>query len=254
MKKLVIALAILAVANKTTTAQSLKIYTEVSPPEQIQGSDGKLSGIAIDTVAEIQKRIGNKDPIKVMPWARSYEATLRDPNVLLFSMSRSAERNPLFQWVGPINETVYGFWVKADSKVLIKSLDDAKKLRGIGVYRDNVRDQYLTKQGFKNLNRTNDNEGNIKMLMFGRTEAFADSRNGIAENAKAAGFKREDFKEAFPFFKVQIFLAFSKNTPKEVVNAWQTALDAMKKDKSFDHIFHRYLPNTALPGPAITDF
>jgi polar amino acid transport system substrate-binding protein len=253
-RRLVLALALLAAAGKVVAAQSLAIYTEVSPPEQIQGPNGKLSGIAIDTVQEIQKRIGNKDPIKVMPWARAYQEAQSIPNVLLFSMSRSAERDPLFQWVGPINETVYGFWVRAASTVVIKSLDDAKKLGRIGVYRDDVRDLFLTKAGFTNLDRTVDNVTNVKKAMSNRIDAFASSRNGIAEEAKAAGFKREDFKEAFPFFKVQIFLAFSKSTPKEVVVAWQSALDAMKKDKTFERIFHSYLPNNPLPGPAITNF
>jgi hypothetical protein len=41
-------------------------------------------------------------------------------------VSRTAERNPLFQRIGPILERGYAFVVKADSKIAITSMSDAK--------------------------------------------------------------------------------------------------------------------------------
>ena len=254
MKRFLIALAILSGVVVGATGPSLSICTEVSPPEQIQAPDGKLSGIAIDTVREIQKRLGNKDPIQVLPWDRAYWKVEHEPNVLLFSMARSAERNGLFQWVGPIDEDLYGFWVKADSRITIKNLDDAKALRSIGVYLDDIRDQYLTRLGFKNLVRSKDNEINAKRLMLGDLEAFAEAQNEISQEADAAGYKPADFRNAYSFLNLQLFLAFSRNTPREVVAAWQGALDEMKKDRSFERIYHKYMPNRPLPGPASTAF
>ena len=40
----------------------------------------------------------------MIPWSRAYELIQRRPNVVLLQMSRSAERNPLFNWVGPVGE------------------------------------------------------------------------------------------------------------------------------------------------------
>ena len=254
MKRFVITWAILGAAGAAGRAQSLQIYTEISPPLQMQGADGKLVGIGADTVQEIQKRIGNKDPIRVVAWSWGYAAALQEPNVLLFSMARSAQRDPLFQWVGPIAESSYCLWMKADAKVVVKSLDEARSLHAIGVYQDDVRDQYLSQLGFRNLIRSTDNEVNAGRLALGSLDAFAGSAAEIASAAKAAGYQPADFKKAIPLFKLQAFLAFSRNTPRATVAVWKNALEAMRKDGTFERIFHKYSPNKPLPDPASTAF
>jgi polar amino acid transport system substrate-binding protein len=254
MKRVVIALAALVLSGSSASAQSMKVYTELSPPNQFNGPDGKLTGIAVDLVQEIQKRIGNKDPIEVVPWARGYQEVQNDPNVILFTMARTKDRNPLFRWVGPVVESTYCFYAKADSKLVVKSLDDAKKLGSIGVYRNDVRDLFLTKAGFTNLDRSTDNETNVKKVMAGRLDVFASARNGVSELAKAAGFKAEDFKEIFPFFKVQLYITLSKATPESTITAWTNAFESLKKDGTFERIYKKYLPSEPLPGPAITNF
>ena len=254
MNSLFITLAALAIVGGTASAQSLKVYTEVFEPLQIQAADGKLSGIAIDVVREIQKRTGNADPIQVVPWARSYQEIQAEPNVVLFSMTRTGERNPLFQWVGPIDETVFSFYVKADSKVSIKTMEDAKKLHAIGVYRNDVRDLFLTKAGFTNLDRAPDNLTNVKKLMLGRIDAYAGMPGELDDLAKAAGCKSSDLKPTISFLKAQQFIAISKATSPTVTKAWSDALDAMKKDKTFETIYRKYEPSKPLPGAAKTTF
>ncbi len=115
-------------------AEKLTIYCEDDPPNQIITSDGRLTGMTVEIVREIQQRVGNQDPITVVPWARGFDAVQKNPNTVLFSMSRTAERNPLFNWIGPVLETSYGFYARADSSLSITSLEEAKGLKRIGVY------------------------------------------------------------------------------------------------------------------------
>ena len=249
-KKRVVISAILAGMGAAAGAQTLQILTEISPPLQMRDPDGGLAGIGIETVREIQKRIGNRDPIRLVPWAVGYLAAQKEPNVLLVSMARSTQRNALFQWVGPIAESEYELWVRADSALVIHGLGDAKTLRAIGVYADDIRDQYLTRMGFTNLIRSVDNEINAKRIMLGDLDAFAGSSVEVSREARACGYRFADFKKACPLFKLQSYLAFSRGTPAETVNAWQQTLGAMKKDGTFERIFHKYSPDNALPGPA----
>jgi polar amino acid transport system substrate-binding protein len=240
----------LALGVRAAMAGPLSIYTEVSIPQQIQNADGSLSGISVDTVREIQKRVGNHDPIELVPWARGYHEALTRPDVLLFSTSRTREREELFHWVGPLDELVYCFFVRADSAVAIHSLDDARKLGAIGVYLSDFRDLYLTRAGFANLDRVSDQVANVKKLMNGRIDALVSSTTGIAELAKSAGYPVSDFQPAFPFLRTQLYLAFSKGTPPATVAAWSDALKAMKKDQTFERIYRKYEPVKALPGSA----
>ena len=231
-----------------SSAQSLEIFCEDDRPLQFRTADEHLTGLAVEVVQEIQKRVGNTDPIKMVPWARGLQYLNEKPNVVLFSMGRTADRNDLYHWVGPISEKVMGLYVKADSPIQIKSLDDAKKVERIGVYRDDLRDQYLTQAGFTNLERTNGSAQNYKMLIIGRIDMFASSEYEVADNGYT------DVKLAFAFLKTQAFIALSKKTDPAVATRWNSALADMKKDGSFEAIFHKYYPGRDLPGPAITKF
>lgn len=232
-------------------AQPLTIYTEIAPPNQFQDADGHLTGFYVELVQALQKRIGSHEPIQVVPWIRGYKEVQTTPNVLLFSMVRSKERDPLFQWVGPAAESSFYFYVKSDSAIVIHSLADAKKLERIGVYREDIRDQFLTRSGFTNLDRSIDMDIMVKKLMAGRIDALVGSPEGIDQIVQSAGFQPQDIKGIFSFMKVQTYLAFSKATPVRTVRAWQQALDAMKQDGSFQVLFRKYYPLLPLPGPAM---
>lgn len=231
-------------------AQPLTIYTEIAPPNQFLDGNGVLTGYYVELVREIQKRTGNADPIQVVPWIRGYNEVLAKPNVLLFSVVRSKERDPLFQWVGPAAESAFSFYVRADSKVVIRHLKDAKKLRLIGVYKEDIRDQFLTRSGFTNLDRSIDMETMVKKLMAGRIDALVGAAEGIPQIAESAGYQAGDIKAVFSFMKVQTYLAFSKGTPSNVVRTWQRSLNAMRQDGTFEAIFRKYYRTGPLPGPA----
>jgi polar amino acid transport system substrate-binding protein len=235
-------------------AQPLTIYTEINAPLQMQREDGQLTGLAVEIVKEIQKRIGSTEPIQLVPWARGYLDLETLPNIVLFATARTAERDPLFNWVGPFDETVFSLYVKADSKTRLDNLEDARRLKTIGVYKNDVRDLYLTKAGFTNLERTIDNIANVKKLMSGRIDAFASASVSIEELTRSAGYQAGDVREALIFMRVQQFIAISKGTPDSTVKAWLQAFKAMKKDRTFEHLFRHYYPNRPLPGPTITSF
>ena len=208
----------------------------------------------MEITKEIQRRIGNQDPIQLVPWARGYDEALNRPNTVLFSVSRTAERNPRFHWVGPILEMTFSFYTRADAKVIIKNLGDAKKLNRIGVYHNDVRDTFLTQAGFRNLDRTNNNIQNFKKLMSGRIDAYASSPIQIEDEARAAGYKGSDVKEVFAFMRVQLYIVLSLGTPDAVIQDWSSAFAAMQKDGSYLALFRRYYPKLPLPGRAIADF
>ena len=63
-------LVILLSLFSTSFSENINIYTENSPPANYLNKDGELVGSVVDIVKEIQKRIGDNNPIKVIPWAR----------------------------------------------------------------------------------------------------------------------------------------------------------------------------------------
>ena len=63
-----------------------------------------------------------------MPWAQGYTMAQRQPNVALYSTTRTESRENLFKWVGPLATMKWVFFAKAGSGIKISSLDDAKKV------------------------------------------------------------------------------------------------------------------------------
>ena len=79
----------------------------------------QLTGLTIEIVQEIQKRVGNNDKIQVVPWARGIDKINNNPNTLLFSMARTQDREDAYQWIGPIMANIYGLYAKSDSNLRI---------------------------------------------------------------------------------------------------------------------------------------
>ncbi len=247
-------LALMCWVGSPVWSQPLSIFTELIPPNQVRLPNGELGGPLVDVVREIQRRVGNTDPIKVVPWSRGYHLLTMEPNTLLFAIARTAERNALFHWVGPVDEDVYGLYVKAESPVTLKSLEDAKALKFISVYRDDVRDQILTKAGFTNLDRTSDNSASVKKLMAGRIDAISSSVITIDGLMAEAGVPRESVRLAITFLEAQTWLAFSKGTSEKHIANWTEAFESMKKDKSYEKIMKAGNPKWTPPTKALTQF
>lgn len=237
--KLLAALAF-SLVGSFTHAQELSLYCEEDKPLQFYNAQGKLTGFTVEIVEEIQKRIGGKDPIQVVPWSRGVEMLNRNANTMLFTMARTPERDPQYQWIGPISSISYGLYARANSDIKIDSLDDARKIGLIGVYRNDIRDQTLTRLGFNNLDRANSNISSFKKLMIGRIAVYADSKMGVASLAKSAGYQMSDVKMVFHLFDSQLYIAVSKDTNKNIVSRWNEALEEMKKDKSFQRLQKKY--------------
>lgn len=223
-------------------AQELSIQTELFPPYQFLGADGRLTGFSVELVREIQARTGGKDPIQVVPWVRGYNEALTRPNVVLFSMARIPERDALFKWVGPLSETSIVLYVKSGSRTVIKDLEDARKLHLVGVYKADVREQFLSQAGFTNLDRSPDQATMLKKLMGGRIAALASTPEAIFEIARIEGYRAEDLRAAFTLDHWPVYIAFSKGTPDGIVRAWSRALEAMKADGFVDRLRARYGP------------
>lgn len=145
-----ILLPILVLIVPTIMANPLNIYTEEWSPISFS-VDGKPDGLAVQVVQEIQKRIKNQDPIKVVPWARGWKMLTEQPNTVLFTMTRTTEREQMFTMIGPVAIGTTNFYALKNSGIKITSLEDAKSAKAIGVYRASVEERILLEQGFTNI-------------------------------------------------------------------------------------------------------
>jgi ABC-type amino acid transport substrate-binding protein len=85
---------------------SLNIMTEEFPPFNYS-DNGQPAGQSVDLLLKASAAAGSpitKDKINMAAWARAYQTALSGPNVMLFSTTRTEQREDLFKWAGPIGQ------------------------------------------------------------------------------------------------------------------------------------------------------
>lgn len=110
-------------------ALELAALTEALPPLNYE-LDGKVTGFSSELLDLIGAEADVTMAKAVLPWARAYERTSREKNTLIYSMVRTPEREPLFQWVGPISARRILLYKHHDrTDIVLKTLDDARPYR-----------------------------------------------------------------------------------------------------------------------------
>ncbi len=231
-------------------AQELEIFTEEDPPYSFTSKDKKPAGYGVEVVREIQKRVMNQSPIEIYPWARAYHVIRTRPGIVVFAMSRTKDREPLFQWVGPIVENDWVLVAKKSLQLKVSSLNDARAFTSIGVVRDYAWDKYLTGQGFTNLERVAEYHTNIKKAVRDRIQAFVSSNLSYEHELKAQSVNVDEFEVVLRFNTVQMYIAHSKDNDRNLVLAWQKAFDDMKQDGTVEKLLKKWLPEAKVPGVA----
>jgi len=199
-------------------AAELQIYAhDVSPhPDERQGTAG---GSTIEVVREIQRRIGDTNPIRIVPWARAYHLVDHEPNVAVLQVVRTPSRAPRFQWVGPFDHFSSDLFAMAETDLHLDSMEDAKKVAHIGVVRGSYLDDELTKLGFANLDRQPTLALVILKLKSNRINLIASDTVTIQDLIDTGNVKNGEIKSIFRLMNASNYIIFSKETPKHIVDS-----------------------------------
>lgn len=231
---------LMASASFAEMPSKIEIVTEEFPPANFR-KDGKITGLSTEVVEAIVKEAGIEAKIEIFPWARALLMVDEGENVAIFSMSRTAERESKYKWVGQLYENknyVYGLPGK-DFK--INSIEDLKKYQ-IGAVNQDVREKYFLSHGFvagKNLESVSKHELNYSKLKSGAIDLWPATDFLAASVVKAAG---DDPNTAIvPTFEIVDiapysggFLAFGPKTSDEVVTKFREAYQKIKANGTYD--------------------
>jgi ABC-type amino acid transport substrate-binding protein len=243
MKKVAMLMVFLLLGPILNAEEKINLMTEIFPPYQYYNEDLKLTGISIEIMEAVKKEINSQVPIKEVPWTRGVKITKKRKNSAIFSMLKTPERENLYKWVGPLIDLSMVFFKKTGSNVVLKSLEDAKKVNKIGVTRDVANYEILSAKGFTNLDvlQNGADENNIIKLIKGRIDLWASTYFGGLYSGRSLGYKGmlEPIPEV-PIFKGQLYLAFNLKTDNSIVKQWQSGLDRIKSNKTFDRIIAKY--------------
>ncbi|MEX5685942.1 MULTISPECIES: substrate-binding periplasmic protein [Pseudomonas] len=250
LRRLLLALASTSVLllNGAHAAESLDtdlvLLTENFPPYNMAkngknfAQDENINGIAVDIVREMFKRADITYSLTLrFPWERIYKIALEKPGYGVFVMARLADREKLFKWVGPLGPDDWIMLARADSKITLETLDQARKYK-IGAYKGDAIAVSLAKQGLKPIVVLRDQD-NAKKLTSGQIDLWATGDPAGRYLARQEGVN--GLKTVLRFNSAELYLALNRNVPDEVVARLQAALDQLRKEGVVDDIMARYL-------------
>jgi polar amino acid transport system substrate-binding protein len=246
MKIIILFMTLLCIATSVHADESIRLMTEEFPPYQFYESKGEnrvITGISVEIIKAVQKKIGNSDPIKVYPWSRGLKLLAKHKNSALFSTMRTPGRESKYKWVGPLAKLDMFFFTKAGSNLGIHSIEDAKKIRKIGVTKNVAGHELLLNMGFTNLDvlQSGADDKNLKRLIKGRVDAWPTSYYAGIYNARKDGvLDQVEVIKDVSILSGHLYIAFNKETDDQIIYQWQSALDLLKSDGVVDEIMSKY--------------
>ncbi len=245
LNTLLAVLVLIICSSVTATADfpKLLIMTEDYAPYNFK-ADGKVQGIAVDMMVEMLKKVGSTqalNDIKVHPWARGYNDVQKKPNAVLFSTTRTKERETLFKWVCPINTLITEMVALKSRNIKISSNKDLLTYK-IGCVRDDVGQQLTVAAGvpLDKLDRILNYDLNIKKLDAGRIDLYVSSMSSVTLYATQLGIDPEKFESVYILDKSSLCYAFNKAVSDDTIKKMQKAYDELIADGTYDRIVKKY--------------
>ncbi|MBO9541638.1 ABC transporter substrate-binding protein [bacterium] len=250
MRARIMGASILAAAaglGLASPARALVIVTDEWPPLEFSAPGGPR-GLSVEVVQEILARQHSKVPIQMVPWARGLHLLKTQPDVLLFSVSGTPERKRNFTLLGPLAEYQTVFYARKDRHREVRTVDDARKVKRVGVYAGTVFMDFLLKHGFKNLDVSATPKIAAHKLLVGRIDLWLDADFSMPWLLNEIGHRPTELAPRVVVDRTGVYLAFSRGTSAATVHAWHTTLQAMRRDGTLARIHRKWLPGKTPPS------
>ncbi|MEM1141592.1 MAG: ABC transporter substrate-binding protein [Pseudomonadota bacterium] len=214
---------------------SIDVLTESSPFTEESSSSGE----ATEFTKLLLDKAGLSYDLSFLPWRRAYRYVLEQPNVLIYPLAQSPQREERFAWVGELIPVNYYLFKRSDrTDIVLESLEDANNYR-VGVVNYYVHHEYLTARGLTSIQPVNSSLQNFKKALLGRIDLFPMSESGLSATCRRDGIDCEQFE---PVIKLEgisgsLQLAFNKDTDPKVLERVRAAYDALVADGSHARVF-----------------
>jgi polar amino acid transport system substrate-binding protein len=222
--------------NSAQNVINIKVVTEDTFPLQYVVNN-KVAGPATELVEQVLSAAEVNYSIEVLPWARAYHLALTEPNILIYSLAKTAMRADKFKWVGRIIALDYYLYGSADSNINSQTtLDELKKYR-IGTVRDSAVFQYLQKNGFNQLTTVVKGRQNVLLFQQNRIDFFPANKSSFQAICQQDSFNCNGLQ---PIYKldvsaVDLYIAFSSLTDDTIVKKVRVAYKQVMEKRKILH-------------------
>jgi polar amino acid transport system substrate-binding protein len=219
-------------------AQTLELLTEDGPPHNML-KGGKIVGMSTEKLESAFKQLGMPFHAQLMPWSRAFQLTLANSNYCIYTTARTAEREHLFQWVGPITYSDWVLYTLADNPVKVSKIEDVRDEIIGGYSQTEAITVWLLEHGF-HVDTGAADDMNPQKLMKRRFKYWADSKVTGTLLLKQQGLSK-NIIPVLTFGHSEMYLACNLGVDRALIDKLNRVLEKMRADGEFARIDARYL-------------
>ncbi|WP_234275721.1 substrate-binding periplasmic protein [Billgrantia zhangzhouensis] len=235
MKKWLMSMLALLSLPAVAGLEGLTFITEEYPPYNYR-QDDRLEGISVELLERIFRvtdTARSRKDILYYPWARGYDTALSEPGTVLFSTTRTEQREPLFQWVGPIATDRVTLIARRDSDIRLDDIADV--IAGgyrIAVIREDIGAQRLQEAGVPDsqVHAAISNVSALRMLERGRVDLWTYSEDVAFWLMNEENLPTTDYVPALTISESDLYYALNPRTDPTLVAKMQEALNRLRED------------------------
>lgn len=240
-------------AQALSTPQELQpvlhLLTEHSPPGEYLNEQGKLAGVTYQLLREIATELQEPVKFQLLPWARAFSLATSQPSTAIFETTRTAVREPLFQWVGPLKIHHISLYAREDRyNPDIPSVFWPKHYTACE-YNKSAYLEQLANWGFieePQLYKTTQQGDCFAMLMRERVDFILLSETSYALRQAELSAANISLIKVADIAMASQFLAFSLDVPTQRVARWQKALLQSYADGRMRRLYQGVYPDAML--------
>lgn len=244
MKIVIFVLTFIIFIIEPSFAGKTRIIVKDGLPPVTFVENGKIQGLAVDVVKEIQKRLGSTESWEVLPWSRANRMVQERSNIILLTLARTDERKKFLYYLGPIAATETALFAREDYNEKIPYLEAVNDEK-VAVRFDTHSEATMLRHGFHNLQTTTSIRQNILLVHSGRVRFICDTTMEIQGATKK--YNLPPLKKVYVVGTTDLYIAFSKDTDKKVLEKWKQTFKSIKDDGTFKAIYSKWLPNEKPP-------
>ena len=147
----------------------IQLLAEEIPGGFLKIENGEGIGVYPDLFNEAASKSGTRLEFRFVPWERAFREVERSADLLTFPLTRLPEREARYSWLASLDRDDIVF---VSTEIPVNTLEQARKLDKVMVWRGSSMEIFLTQKKFSNLIPVSQTKALIRMLIRGRADAW----------------------------------------------------------------------------------
>lgn len=242
LSQIVLALSLLT-SNSSSQAQTLQIYTQAWPPYSYE-HQGKLTGYSTELLKAVLLEAAVDANYTTLSWRRAYQQASTQANTLLYTTTRTPEREDLFEWIGPIGvRKLWLFKLKDRTDIQIKGVNDLKKYK-VSIVRDTSSLKLVMERGLFPRNQIDEaptTASNVKKLFFKRVDLILATNGGANFELSQLPYPKDAMEPVYLLNDEFLFyFAINKKTDPLTIEKIRNAFEKVKASGLIESLKKKY--------------